>query len=1213
MLFWSMSTTTTPAVPVATATTPAQEEQDRHSFPDEEAKILQYWKSIDAFGQQLKRTEGCPEYSFYDGPPFATGLPHYGHILAGTIKDVVTRYWSMMGYHIVRRFGWDTHGVPVEYEIDRSLGIKCRADVINGIGIAAYNAECRKIVMRYSSEWRTIVERMGRWIDFDNDYKTLNPTYMESVWWVFKQVFDKGLVYRGVKVMPFSTAIGTPLSNFEATQNYKEATDPTVIASFPLREDPNVAFVAWTTTPWTLPSNLALCVNPTLDYVTIRDKPSGKQYILAEARLEELYKKGKQQDYEVLSKCKGIELKGKHYIPLFDYFANKPELPNVHQVICDTYVTATDGTGIVHIAPYFGEDDNRAALASGIIAKEGPVVCPVDDSGKFTAEVTDFAGIYVKDADKMIIHKLKSQGRVVSIGTTVHQYPYCYRSDTPLIYRAVPSWFIDVPKVKENLLANNDLTHWVPDWVKEKRFHNWLADCREWAVSRNRFWGTPIPLWVSEDFSEIKCIGSIEELERLSGQKVTDLHRDHVDDITIPSEQGNGRLHRVDEVFDCWFESGSMPYAQNHYPFENVDLFNKSFPADFIAEGVDQTRGWFYTLMVLSTVLFNKPAFKNLVVNGLVLAGDGKKMSKRLRNFPDPMVIVNQHGADAVRLFLVNSPVVHGENLRFKAEGVQAIVKEVFLPWMNAHRFFTQNASRFTKEVGSLIRDLHLCQGSQNAMDKWILATSSSLLEFVHTEMKAYRLYTVVPRLLTFIDDLTNWYVRFNRKRLKGAAGVEEWRLSLSILLEILFTLCTAMAPFTPFLTEFMYQRLMPYLPASEQLASVHFHTIPQPQPLSEEDKHIAEAVSRMQTVVLLGRSIREKNHIPLKNPLRSLTILHPDLHFREDIASLQKYIQHEMGVHEVIVREPGDLIQWRCEGDNKRLGQRLKGEMGKIKKAIQEMTVEQILSFQATGTVTLCGQVLDHEDVKVMCSLKQEDAHIKTASEGNVIVMLNTDVDEELVQESIAHYLCNRVQKLRKTCGLLIEDTIEAFVEIGVPPPATFGVEHHVMTSNQAVQLGLLPDGVTLGAHASAATAPIAARASSDEVHKIELALHNQASYVEATLLTPMLPSTQIPAHAVALGDVIDQVGGVWCKVTIIRATPNFPAGPVFPTTPALDEATKKFILTLPYNTLRSKAPIHGCFGLEGQETRCLDLVHGTHWYLSTAEKMKAEGKPFF
>ncbi len=572
------------------------------------------------------------------------------------------------------------------------------------MGVDNYNNECRKIVMRYSNEWEAIVARLGRWIDFKNDYKTLYPSFMESVWWVFKQLYEKDLVYRGFKVMPFSTQCCTPLSNFEAGQNYKDVQDPAVTVTFPALDEAGnelgYSFLAWTTTPWTLPSNLGLCMHPDLEYVKVKDKKNNDQiYVLMEARLTEYFKNP--EDYELVGeKMKGAAYLGVKYQPLFDYFVNLMGSTSF-KVLNDKYVTSESGTGIVHQAPYFGEDDHRVCLAAGVINKMGPIVCPVDQSGLFEEVVTDFAGQYVKDADKNIVKHLKDKKRLYCQATLQHTYPFCWRSDTPLLYKAVPSWFVRVEDFKDKLLINNKKSYWVPEFAKEKRFANWLSDARDWAISRNRYWGNPIPLWVSDDFEEIVCVGSIKELEELSGVTgLTDIHKEFVDKITIPSKMGKGALKRVTEVFDCWFESGSMPYAQSHYPFENKEEFENNFPADFIAEGIDQTRGWFYTLLVISTALFDKPPFKNLITNGLVLASDGQKMSKRKKNYPDPVEIINKYGADAVRIYLISSPAVRGEPLKFIEAGVKDIIKDAFLPWINALKFLTQNIERWETDKG---------------------------------------------------------------------------------------------------------------------------------------------------------------------------------------------------------------------------------------------------------------------------------------------------------------------------------------------------------------------------------------------------------------------------------------------------------------------------------------------------------------------------------
>ncbi|XP_078517523.1 isoleucine--tRNA ligase, cytoplasmic [Lissotriton helveticus] len=1010
-----------------------QQVSENINFPSEEEKILELWKKLDCFQECMKQSKNKPRYTFYDGPPFATGLPHYGHILAGTIKDIVTRFAHQSGFYVERRFGWDCHGLPVEYEIDKTLGIKGPEDVAK-MGIAEYNKQCRGIVMRYSQEWEVSVTRLGRWIDFKNDYKTLYPSFMETVWWVFKQLYDKGLVYRGVKVMPFSTACNTPLSNFESHQNYKDVQDPSVIVTFPLDEDENVSMVAWTTTPWTLPSNLALCVNPDLQYVKLRDKSTGKTYILMEARLVSLFKS--ESEYEVLGRFPGIALKGKTYKPLFDYFLKCKE-SGAFTIVIDNYVKAEEGTGVVHQAPYFGADDYRVCMDFNIIKKDSVPVCPVDASGCFTAEVTDFVGQYVKDADKNIIKMLKEQGRLVSTGTFKHNYPFCWRSDTPLIYKAVPSWFVRVEHMVDKLLNCNSQCYWVPEFVREKRFGNWLRDARDWAISRNRYWGTPIPLWVSDDFEEVVCIGSVEELAELTGVKLTDLHRESVDHLTIPSRCGKGVLRRVTEVFDCWFESGSMPYAQVHYPFENKREFEDSFPADFIAEGIDQTRGWFYTLLVLSTALFGKPPFKNVIVNGLVLASDGQKMSKRKKNYPDPVTVINSYGADALRLYLINSPVVRAENLRFKEEGVRDVLKDVFLPWYNAYRFLMQNILRLHKEDGiEFIYNENTVKESNNIMDKWVLSFTQSLVQFFKLEMAAYRLFTVVPRLVKFVDMLTNWYVRMNRRRLKGESGTEDCTMALETLLSVLLSMCRLMAPFTPFITEMMYQNLRKLIdPSSVQekdSLSIHYLMLP---PVREKliDRKIENAVSRMQSVIELGRVIRDRKTLPIKYPLKEVVVIHQDPEALADIRSLDKYILEELNVRQVTLSTDKDKygIRLRAEPDHMVLGKRLKGAFKNVMAAIKELKSEQLEEFQKTGTVIVEGHELHEEDLRLMYTFDQAaggDAQFEAHSDAQVLVLLDVTPDQSMVDEGVAREVINRIQKLRKKGNLVPTDEISVY-----------------------------------------------------------------------------------------------------------------------------------------------------------------------------------------
>lgn len=861
--------------------------------------------------------------------------------------------------------------------------------------------------------------------------------------------------------MPYSTGCSTPLSNFEAGQNYKDVSDPAVVVAFPIDNDPdNASLVAWTTTPWTLPSNLALCVNPEFTYLKVKDPATGKVYVVAESRLAEIpgavvkAKKAGKKDaaatkdgapaaaapagFEIMSKIQGQELVGLTYTPLFPYFADL-KASGAFKVCGDSYVTEDSGTGIVHQAPAFGEDDFRVCVAHGVITRGDTVPCPVNDDGCFVDPVSDFAGRHVKEADKDIILAVKASGRLVHAGAIVHSYPFCWRSDTPLIYKAVPSWFVAVEDIKEKLLKNNAQTYWVPSYVKEKRFHNWLENARDWAVSRSRFWGTPLPIWTSDDGEEVVVIGSKEELENLAGTSVSDLHRHHIDELTIPSKQGKGVLRRVDDVFDCWFESGSMPYAQLHYPFENKELFENNFPADFVAEGLDQTRGWFYTLMVLSTALFDRPAFKNLVCNGLVLAGDGKKMSKRLKNYPDPMEVVNKYGADALRLYLINSPVVRAETLRFKEEGVHSVVRDVFLPWYNAYRFMTQNILRWEAEAGGgkkLTTAVANPMDATNVLDRWIMASARHLTRFMRTEMAAYRLYTVVPYLVKFIGNMTNIYVRYNRRRLKGRNGPEDTAMALVTLHHVLFTVSKAMAPFTPFFAEMMYQNLRRAV-AEETPESVHWCDFPEAEAGVSGDEQLEASVARMQKVIDLARQIRERQNRPVKIPIKELIVVHQDAAFLDDLTGvLAGYVEEETNVRLMTpCSDPLKYATLRCVPDFSILGKRLGKAFQAVNKGISNLTQEDILKYDSGESLVIEGKEISQGEMKVLHDFKAPEGaareNLDAAGDGELLVITDLSADEALLAAGTAREVVNRVQKLRKTAGLSIADVIEVFIDV--------------------------------------------------------------------------------------------------------------------------------------------------------------------------------------
>ena len=989
-------------------------------FPAQEREVLEFWAAKDVFARSLEQRRGAPEYVFYDGPPFATGLPHYGHLLAGTIKDIVPRYQTMRGHYVARRFGWDCHGLPVEYEVEQDLKVSGKRD-IEKLGVDVFNERCRSIVLRYTREWREIVTRMGRWVDFDHDYKTMDPNYMESIWWVFKTLWDKGLVYEGYRTVPYCPRCTTPLSNFETNQGYEDVQDPAITVRFKVDGQPDTYILAWTTTPWTLPSNMALAVGKDIVYVRVRD---GKDtYVLAKDRVGSYYKKG--APFEVTAEMPGSALVGLGYEPLFPYFAGH-KTKGAFRVIVGAFVSTEDGTGVVHIAPGFGEDDSIVGHKEGL-----PAPCPIDEECRFTVEVKDYAGRAVKETDPDIIKRLKLEGKLVHQGVINHSYPHCWRCDTPLIYRAISAWYVRVEQIRDRILAANAQTHWVPDHLRDGRFGKWLEQARDWNISRNRYWGAPLPVWRSDDGKEVVCVGSREELERLSGKKLDDLHKHFVDKVEIPSREGRGPLKRIPEVLDCWFESGAMPYAQAHYPFENRQQFETHFPANFIAEGLDQTRGWFYTLMVLSTALFDRPAFRNVIVNGMVLAEDGRKMSKRLKNYPDPSYMLNTYGADALRLYLINSPVVRAEDLRFSEVGVQELMRHLLIPLWNAYGFFVTYANVDGWTPGDSQRSevrnrrdspINHQPSTINLLDRWIRSSLESLSQGVTAAMDNYELQASVRPFVRFIEDLTNWYIRRSRRRFWKSQDDEDKAQAYETLYHVLLQLSKIAAPFVPFVSETLYRNLRtPDMPES-----VHLCDFPQGDP-TRRDEALERQMEAVMTIVSLGRTLRSAHDLKVRQPLKKMHVTCRDAAKLKSMAELQDIILEELNVKEAeFLPHESAFATVKAKANFARLGPRLGPLVKKAAGAIAALSGEQaeVLAGGENLSVVVGGQTIELTPEDVLIEHIPHEGSV-VASQDGIVVALDTALTPELIEEGLAREFVNKVQNMRKTADLEVTQRI--------------------------------------------------------------------------------------------------------------------------------------------------------------------------------------------
>ena len=962
-----------------------------------EEGVLAFWQADRTFEASIeqRRAGTAPglsdnEFVFYDGPPFANGLPHYGHLLTGYVKDAVPRYQTMRGRRVERRFGWDTHGLPAEVEAEKELGISGNPE-ITAFGIAKFNDVCRTSVLRYTSEWQRYVGRQARWVDFANDYKTLDLTYMESVMWAFRTLWDKGLIYEGFKVLAYCWRCETPLSNTETRMDdvYRDRQDPALTVAFRLNTGEHI--LAWTTTPWTLPANLALAVGPDIDYA-VMEEPDGKRYILAESRLEAY---GRElADATQVGTLTGADLVGRGYTPLFDFFADSP---NAFHVLAADFVSTEDGTGVVHLAPGFGEDDQIACNSVGIAT-----VCPMDEHGRYTAEVAPWVGEHVFDANPLVIRDLKDRGFVVRHETYDHSYPHCWRCTQPLVYRAISSWFVEVTKIKDRMLELNQQIHWVPGHVKDGSFGKWLANARDWSISRNRFWGSPIPVWKSDDptYPRIDVYGSVADLEHDFGVTVTDLHRPQVDDLVRPNPDdptGKSMMRRVPEVLDCWFESGSMPFAQVHYPFENRAWFESHHPGDFVVEYINQTRGWFYTLHVLATALFDRPAFRNCVSHGILLGDDGQKMSKSLRNYPDPWRVFDTYGADAMRWSLLSSAILRGGDAPVSEAGMRESVRQVILPLWNSWYFLTLYANAEGR-TGSF------STSSTNVLDRYILAKTRGLVELVTTAMDDYDLYLASSEVRTFLDALTNWYIRRSRDRFwAGDQG------ALDTLHTVLAVVTTTVAPLLPLTSEAIFRGL-----TGER--SVHLQDWPDASALPA-DPDLVDVMDRVRDVCSATLSVRKAHGRRVRQPLATLTVADPG---SSDLAPYVDLIADEVNVKQVVLSDDVAAVAASVlQVVPAVLGPRLGGQTQHVIKAVKTG------DWHRDGeTVVAGGFALEQGEYTLKLVATSDDASTALA-DGRGVIVLDCELTPELVAEGVARDLVRLVQQTRREAALDVSDRI--------------------------------------------------------------------------------------------------------------------------------------------------------------------------------------------
>ena len=969
-------------------------------FVEREKEVLEFWKENDIFKKSIEKNEGHPEFSFYDGPPTANGKPHIGHILTRVMKDIVPRYKTMKGYHVLRKAGWDTHGLPVELEVEKMLGIDGKPE-IEKYGVEPFIQKCKESVWKYKHEWEVMSDRVGYWADMDNPYVTYDDNYIESVWWSLKEIDKKGLIYKGHKVVPYCPRCGTALSSHEVAQGYKDVQDTSAFVKFKVKGEENTYFLAWTTTPWTLPSNVALCMNAKIDYVKI--KANGEYYILAKPLVNSLF-----EDYEIVDTRKGKDYEYVEYEPLFDFYK---EGKKAFFVTNAEYVTTTDGTGVVHIAPAFGEDDTQVGRSYNL-----PLVQFVDARGRLSADCgSDLEGLFVKDADKVVLRKLKEKGLLFKKAEFTHNYPFCWRCDTPLIYFARSSWFIKMTAVRDKLLKNNDTVNWMPPSIKNGRFGNFLENVIDWGFSRERYWGTPLPVWICDKCGKRHVVGSRKELCELAGlEKAPELHKPYLDPITWGCECG-GTFKRTPEVMDCWYDSGSMPFAQWHYPFENKDIFEKVFPADFISEAVDQTRGWFYTLMAISTLLFDKSPFENCIVLGHVNDKNGIKMSKHKGNVVDPFSVLDAQGADAVRWYFYTASAPWLPS-RFSADNVSEAQRKFMGTLWNTYAFYVLYA-----DIDKFNPAEHKLEDQKlTIMDKWILSALNSLIAYVDEALNEYKITESARAIEAFVDDLSNWYVRRSRERFWGSDMTEDKEAAYTTLSHVLIELSKILAPFTPFMAEQIYQNLVRNFDENAPL-SVHLCAFPTAEEKAV-DKNLEDGMKEVINVVTLGRAARNKANIKNRQPLSVLYVKGKPL-----TEELQTLIADELNVKKVSGSvSDRDFITYELKPQLKTIGPKYGPLLGKIKAFLAEADGFEIVDAVENGVYTteIDGKTVEFAKDDLLVAVKDRPG-FAAETEGDITVILNTDVTPELISEGLAREVVSKVQTMRKEAGFEVVDHI--------------------------------------------------------------------------------------------------------------------------------------------------------------------------------------------